>query len=253
MLLFVSDFDGTLHINDTVDQETLDAIKLFREKGHLFGIATGRSLESIKNQVRIYDIPVDFLIGNNGSVAVDEHDSFLFHHFMDFTKVHEIIDLLPKEEVLYYGISDGINVGLHDRLNNRSHPDISFVDMDKFLVNERAVGIFVKFQEDEQAKKFALFLNEKYYDEIRAYHFYNYVDILNYGVTKKNGIIQYKRIKNLHAKTYVIGDSFNDIPMIKGFDGFAICSGEEEVIQRARMCFDNVGKALYHVMEESEI
>lgn len=250
MKLFVSDFDGTLHINDTVDQETLDAIDEFRAQGHLFGIATGRSLKSIKNQVRIYNIPVDFIIGNNGSVAVDENDDFLYHRFMDFERVNEIINLLPNEEVLYYGVSDGINVGLHDRLNNRSHPDVSFVEMDKFLVNERAVGIFVKFQEDEQAKKFALFLNEKFYDEIRAYHFYNYVDILNYGVTKKNGIIQYKRIKNLHTPTYVIGDSFNDIPMIKGFDGFAICSGEEEVIRRAKMCFDNVGQALKYVMKQ---
>ena len=47
MKLFASDYDGTLHINGEVTQETLDGIKRFRGAGNLFGIATGRSLNSI--------------------------------------------------------------------------------------------------------------------------------------------------------------------------------------------------------------
>lgn len=252
MKLFVSDFDGTLHIDGEVDQETLSAIKQFKEQGNLFGIATGRSLNSIKHQVNEYKIPVDFIIGNNGSIGIDENEDFIFHHMMDFKRVKEIIKRLPKEGLMYYGVSDGIDVGLHDRLNTRSHEDVTFKDIDSLMDNEKAVGIFVKFENEEQAKKFALLLNEVYYGEIRAYHFYQYVDILNYGVTKKSGIIQYKRAKQIQAETFVIGDSFNDIPMIKGFDGFAICSGNQEVLDRARICFDNVGKALKYVMNEND-
>ncbi len=250
MKLFVSDFDGTLHIDGTVDQETLDAIADFKDQGNIFGIATGRSLSSIKHQINEYKIPVDFIIGNNGSIGVDEQEDYLFHHLMDFKRVHEIIDLMPQEGIMYFGVSDGIQVGLHDQLNNRSHEDVTFLDIDSLLNNGKAVGIFIKFDTPELAKAFALKLNEVYYGEIRAYHFSNYVDILNYGVTKKSGIIQYKRAKKLDVPTYVIGDSFNDIPMIKGFDGFAICSGDQEVIDRASKCFDNVGKALKFLMSQ---
>lgn len=248
MKLFAADYDGTLHIDGEVTQATLKAIKQFREAGHLFGIATGRSFNSISNQIKEYNIPVDFIIGNNGSVAVNENREFLYHHYMDFKRVDEIIERLPKEGVVFYGVSDGINVGLHDHLDQRRHVDSTFIEIDDVLNKEQAVGMFIKLETSEQAAKLAHELNEAYYGEIRAYNFMNYVDILNYGVTKSNGIKQLIESLNLDVKVFTIGDSFNDIPMIKAFDGFAICSGDKEVVERASKCFDNVESAIEYVM-----
>lgn len=248
MKLFAADFDGTLHINGEVSQATLDGIKRFRDAGNLFGIATGRSLNSISAQVELYNIPVDFLIGNNGSVAVDEHRNFMFHHYMNFERVDEIIKMFPEEGVVYYGVSDGINVGLHDNIDQRTHEDHTFVEISDVLDKEQAVGMFIRFETNEQARAFADLLNETYYGEIRAYNFLHYVDILNFGVTKSNGITQLKELKKFDMPTYTIGDSFNDIPMIKAFDGFAICSGDLEVVERASRCFENVESAIDYVM-----
>lgn len=248
MKIFASDYDGTLHINGEVTQKTLDGIKRFRTAGNLFGIATGRSLNSISEQIKEYNIPVDFIIGNNGSVAVDGNREFLYHHYMNFERVDEIIERLPKEGVGYYGVNDGINVGLHDRLDQRKHVDSTFVEIDDVLNKEQAVGMFVRFETNEQAKRFADELNEAYHGEIRAYNFLHYVDILNYGVTKSNGINQLVEALKLDCEVFTIGDSFNDIPMIKTFDGFAICSGDPEVVERASKCFDDVETALDYVM-----
>jgi Cof subfamily protein (haloacid dehalogenase superfamily) len=248
MKLFASDYDGTLHIDGEVSEETLNEIKRFRAAGNLFGIATGRSLNSISEQVKQYNIPVDFIIGNNGSVAVDGNRELLYHHFMNFDRVDEIIKRLPSEGVVFYGVSDGINVGLHDRLDQRKHVDSTFIEIGDVLDKEQAVGMFIRLDTDEQAEQFANELNEAYYGEIRAYNFTHYVDILNYGVTKSNGINQLIEIMDLDVDVFTIGDSFNDIPMIKAFDGFAICGGDPEVVNRASRCFENVESAIDYVM-----
>lgn len=250
--LFVSDYDGTLHIKGEVDQETLNAIKAFRAHGNLFAIATGRSIKSIQHQIDEYQIPVDFIIGDNGAIAFDENNEELFCHWMDFSIVNEIIHHIPKDQLLYYGVSDGIVVGLHDEDNQSSGRDTTFVHIDEVMLNKKSIGLFVKLDSEAHAIAFASFLNETFKDEIRAYTWRQYVDILNCGVTKNSGIIEYKQAKQLEVDTYVIGDSFNDIPMIRGFDGFAICSGDQAVIDSAKLCFDNVGKAIKYVMAQDK-
>ncbi|NLA78637.1 MAG: HAD-IIB family hydrolase [Erysipelothrix sp.] len=250
MKLFVSDYDGTLHIDGTVDQETLDAIDVFRAQGNLFGIATGRSLSSIKNQIEIYQIPVDFIISENGAIAVDGNDKQVYFHKMPFTRVQEIIADFPKDELLYYGVSDGVVVGVHDEFNNRTSTDTTIVDIDDVMMHEKLVGLYAKLDTHANAVQFTQFINHKYEGETCAFTWFQYVVILNCGVSKHSGIDEYRKAKNLDLKPYVIGDSFNDIPMVKGFDGFAICSGREEVKEWATMCFDNVGKALKYVMSQ---
>lgn len=252
VILFISDYDGTLHINEEVDQETLDAIDRFRAQGNLFAIATGRSINSIQHQIDEYQIPVDFIIGDNGAIAMDENQNEIYRHWMDFETVSAIIDLIPTDQLLYYGVSDGIKVGLHDEDNNRLGNDATFVPINDVMMHEKSIGLFVKLDSEVHALEFASLLNDRFKDEIRAYTWRQYVDILNCGVTKNSGIIEYKEAKNLDFETYVIGDSFNDIPMIRGFNGFAICSGDQAAIDAASICFDNVGKAIKYVMAKQK-
>ena len=44
MIVFASDYDGTLYKNREITQYDLDAIEAFRSKGNLFGIVTGRTI-----------------------------------------------------------------------------------------------------------------------------------------------------------------------------------------------------------------
>lgn len=53
MKLLASDWDGTLRRNLKVDACDLDAIKLFREQQHRFGIVTGRSVGMLKNELAL--------------------------------------------------------------------------------------------------------------------------------------------------------------------------------------------------------
>lgn len=251
MKLFASDYDGTLHLNGEVSQDTLDMIYKFREQGNLFGIATGRSIGSIVSEIEKYDIPVDFLVGNNGSIVLNQHREELFYKLMDFEICMEIVNSLPQEKVAFYGISDGYKFGLHDATYMQDFVD-SLIDIKDIIKEKTAVGIFVRFNEPGLSQYYSDLWNEQYRGIIKAYPFYDGIDIVSYGVTKKSGIFHIHDYFEFDGPIFTIGDSFNDIPMIKGFNGFAMCSGEEAVKAVASRCFETVADALRFVMEEDQ-
>ena len=72
MKVLASDYDGTLRTEEIVDVNDVHAIQKFREKGNLFGLVTGRSMESIQKEIANNKIEFDFIVGNNGGVIYDK-------------------------------------------------------------------------------------------------------------------------------------------------------------------------------------
>ena len=67
MKLAASDYDGTLFRRGQVSREDLAAIAAWRSRGHLFGLATGRDLNLIRDEISERQIPYDFLICDTGA------------------------------------------------------------------------------------------------------------------------------------------------------------------------------------------
>lgn len=70
----VSDLDGTLlDRHKKIGKETLQDLKLAHEKGFLFGLSTGREIESVKRSLVGWGLTglVDFIIASNGGEAAD--------------------------------------------------------------------------------------------------------------------------------------------------------------------------------------
>ena len=72
MKLFASDYDGTLFKNQEITAYDLEMIHAFRGAGNKFGIATGRTIDSITFELEKYKIPFDFIVGINGGVVLSE-------------------------------------------------------------------------------------------------------------------------------------------------------------------------------------
>ena len=66
-MILASDYDGTLHVDEEQTLRNLEAVKKWREKGHQFGLITGRSYEMALLPIHEYHLPLDFLICNNGA------------------------------------------------------------------------------------------------------------------------------------------------------------------------------------------
>lgn len=78
--LFLFDVDGTLVDTEThkVPASTITALKQLRENGHFLGIATGRSLQSLKDGGFDTLIDWDYFLCNNGQ-AIYDHDKKALH------------------------------------------------------------------------------------------------------------------------------------------------------------------------------
>lgn len=245
----VSDYDGTLYIDNVVEQREIAAIKAFKALGHHFGIATGRSLGSILEEVSKYNIPFDFIVANNGAISIDAKGKIVHKKLVDINVVYDVLTTLKGDHIQFFGLSDGISVGLHDTLNKNVDVHVNQISLEQVLVNQEIVGMYIKFIDEVSASHHALQINQKYKDKLKAYSFYEYNDILAPMTTKASGILHVVRELNLHVIVHTVGDSFNDIPMTRLFKGYGIASGEHRLLQEAHKVCNNVSEVIADLLK----
>ena len=108
MKLLASDFDGTLNYGDTIMEEDLEAIKAWKEAGNEFVIVTGRSYESLKKQLDRYDLPVDYVVSNNGGMIYDGSGKELMANYLDTITAVDILYAMHEiSDVASYVVNDG--------------------------------------------------------------------------------------------------------------------------------------------------
>lgn len=81
--ILFSDFDGTLYINGTVNEQDRNAIRRWRADGNLFAMASGRDLNALKTHLIEENVEWDFLLCLNGAEAYDHCDRLLFETPID--------------------------------------------------------------------------------------------------------------------------------------------------------------------------
>lgn len=248
MKVFASDYDGTLFKNKEITDYDLEMIDKFRDAGNKFGIATGRTIDSISVELEKYNIPFDFLVGINGGVVLNEDREELYLSNFNKEVLPEIMDTLVEENVLYYGINDGYALSrVHVA---QDYPDYEFnielMDLD-VLMGNGVKGLYVRHASTDHANDLSLKINERY-GKFGIHSFPNFqsVDIGAYGVTKSSGIeriLDHFKL-NEQTKVFTVGDAYNDAPMIKDFYGFAMDNGVDLLKETSQQVVSSVGEAL---------
>ena len=208
MKLLVTDYDGTLFIDESDIKENIKHLKKWQENGNLIMISTGRSYPSIKNQVDIYNIPYDYLSCADGSIIYDKNSHILKMYEMN----KEIVETFKKfyQDLNYEEIQFSYPTGYANILLN----------------NKNLLGINICLSNENYTKKtvndFDL-MSKKYPD----YHFlkymhtnFSYLCIKPKGIDKSSTVDYLKDELNLNENDiYIIGDSDNDVEMIKKYHG----------------------------------
>ena len=109
MKILASDYDGTLRTEELVDINDVHAIHEFRAAGNMFGLVTGRSMESIQTEIQKNKIEFDFIVANNGGVIYDRDFQRLQVLYMDFNKALDIIAYIKTLDCVSYVINDGFH------------------------------------------------------------------------------------------------------------------------------------------------
>ena len=221
--IFASDYDGTLYHNKPISQEDLVAIHRFRAKGYKFGIVTGRSINSIFEEAQAYKIPFDFLVGVNGGCVLDHGLNQINNHKIKDEVVKDLLQVIDDFGVIEYGVSEGY---LHTDVDYENYFQNEFNNDLDFIVGNGISGIYIHTYGNEEALELANVINERFNkNDIRCSSNNQYIDIDTISNSKTTGIDDVVNFYKYQGQIYTVGDSYNDVPMLRDFFRFLMGNG----------------------------
>lgn len=257
MKIFASDYDGTLRVGPDVSEDNKKKIQEWRDAGNLFVMVTGRSMESILSEIERNRLTCDYIIGNNGGVIYDQTGKRLKETVMDFDRALEVLAFIKTVPCFSYVINDGFHrakVVVDATRPDRKYGMIKATKTVEEVLANRKIAQFVLSLNDMQlAKQTAKIINERYQDAVRAYVNVDCIDVVPSTISKAEGIHFLKeRCGIAHEDIYVIGDSYNDLPMIEAYHGFTLNHAEQSIQKQASASFESVASAIDSLLGKNE-
>ncbi len=208
--MLASDFDGTLYFmnaKEKVHPEDVTAIREFQEKGNLFGLCTGRSLQGIL-LVLEEDIQFDFMILASGALILDKEKKVIRKKCISYELLVDIYEKYTNHVWIVIQANDTVyNIGME-------HPlQITINELGEMRGSD-IYGLSFGTETPNEAERIAREINDHYGDVLSAFQNVCNVDIVAKGCSKG---VAFDFVKEyFHADiTGAIGDSYNDLPMLQ--------------------------------------
>lgn len=240
--MIVFDLDGTLlDIDHQLQEKTIEAVKMIRDKGIRTLVATGRMYCSAKPHTDRLGI-VDPIITYNGALVVDpSNQKEIFHAPIPFTIAKKIAKMVVKNDYhLQLYIDDKLYVAEENEFTDR-YEDISGIKanavgrLDEFLNAEPTKMLIIEEDEDKQVE-INNFLKENFGDEIELSSSYpSFIEITKKDMSKA---VPIKKIaadfKIKQEEIMAFGDGLNDLKMIEwAGTGVAMQNAHSELQEHA--------------------
>lgn len=226
--VLVSDFDNTLYVNDKEIIQNNKRIKTFMESDNIFIIATGRSYIDISKMILKYNIPYNYLICNDGGTIFDNNGKLLYKKDIPINIAYDIMNYIKN-----------------NNLEELTYIDSGF-DYTK-VIDEEVNAIIIR---DINKSNSIKILNEieNQYHEIHGYISDNWINITEKTVTKSNGIKYLETmLKFKHNNIYTIGDTINDISMVKDYHGSCMINSTNDLKKICNNQFNSVKEYIDYI------
>ena len=257
--LFVSDIDGTL-VNERseFEKETIDAIRRFQNNGGIFMIATGRNsweVDQITSEVD--DVVINCV---NGALLCLENGDVILSESIDHQVVKDISEYCLKNDILVEFHGFDYTYTMYDEKTFKERSDRHFrksykkETVDEFYQLIFCQGTMVydipieEILSHEIAKIEVLYINDEDKDILirecnkqlercnySADSFMSNIEITSEKADKGLAIRHYCQLMGIDEdEVAVIGDSGNDVAMLKRFrNSYAMANADEETKKAA--------------------
>lgn len=250
--LFVSDVDGTFALQGVIPPKNIEAVNK-HGKCHYTAFISGRSLSNLRNDLDYNNVQYDFLGAFNGSLLIDRFGKVYLNECLDFdlNKCLKITDnyiikgyAVYGNEWVYYNILDNQSIMRKIQQNAMEKQVNSLNDL-----NCELYSVNIEFSDANEARRFYGELTENQLN-CQAYVNTHFVDIVSKGCGKLNAVKRLQDILDLEeSEVKVIGDSFNDLEMIRYYHGYAVMNSDDKIKEAASKCFDSVYDAIQFINE----
>lgn len=261
--LLASDVDGTLFVNQSIHEKSIELIKKFREKGHAFLLCTGRNFGGVKHLFKEYDIEVDGFVLCNGAVVIDKDFNIIHNNIIQDDIIKEVFEEIKSSNEYNFYFADSEKLYIVNGYN--THPMISSADMEdkmevikidesEFYKNSytaNIIGIDVKDECCNKAQLKKLELEKIIGDKVSIYRNQSFIDIVPSDTSKGLGIE--KVLANYEVESenvFVIGDSWNDLSMFETYNNsYTFSYAEEDLKLHANNIVDNFYECLDKIID----
>lgn len=244
--LIVSDLDGTALRDDrTASKATIEAIKQYRKAGGTFIVSTGRMYESIINNAYLLgldeiNIPISALDG--GVIKESMSGKLIALHTMPYEQTAAFARECEKFGCYFQVYTeDKLYVEKENEIN-RHYCEVSKIKMSvvgrlsDFIVKNKlqCVKLLVA---DKKADTYLDYFKDKF-DGIQFFlSWSSYLDGASLDAGKGNALLHLAEYLNIDkSETVAIGDSMNDISMIKAAAlGVAVQNADDRLKRYANL------------------
>lgn len=229
MKLFVTDYDNTLFIDDVSILENIKMIKELQKNNFYVVISTGRSLPSIKEKIREYNIPFDYLTCADGSIIYDKNYEIIKFYEIKKDIINEIINY--KNQITHEEIQISYENGYSNLLDlSKKISGINIV-IHNSTITDKTNSLFNDLKTKFPSYNYLVYNHEPY----------SFYCIKQKNVSKAKGIEFLSEYLNIKRENiYVIGDSDNDLEMLIEYNGVCVKNSTEEVLKACKKSYNQV-------------
>jgi len=258
--LILSDLDGTL-LYPTLDitRKDKEAIIKGNNQGVEFGVATGRLDYEIQNIEKMIDVHVPYRISQNGGVVCNKDNEVLFEDRFNEEILGELLSLVRRDGVeTQYLTKDNYYLEYMSDKTKEKEAKQSIRNMveDADILNKVSKTHFltkISIKGNlEDLKEMDQVIREKLGHYVDTYiTAVNCIDIVPKGVSKGNSIVWLCGKLGLTLdEVAVIGDSYNDVSMLKVTpNSFVMSHGDLEVQKEGTYIVESVAEAIEKILE----
>ena len=243
MKLLASDFDNTLLFQNKMRKTDIDAIHHFQEKGHLFGLCTGRTLEGVLRPSRPYHLHYDFYILLSGALILNKNLDVIFEKKVPIEIAKSIYEYTDQQ---YMSIVYNNEVY---RTKNDPHFTLGHqIDSFDIFEDDEVSAFSIHFQpnEIEKATLWTKRISKMYGQWIDVHQNNEHLDIVAKGCSKGSGIHLIQDYFQLSdQQMHCIGDSWNDLPMLEVVEhSYTFTYAPENVQNQARYIVKDLAECI---------
>ena len=239
--LFISDYDGTLGVapKNDIDEDTLSAIRKFTERGGKFVVCSGRETSSIMRILKKHALTGTVVSFQGARITDIESGARIVDGGLDLKTALEVIEAVGGSGLvpIAYGDSEIFVPEMNERVEfykNAVGLNCYVVDVIKYL-NQRKNGIFKLcwVGDDKVVNDTANMLNERYKGVGVKFNSgaKGLLEAINPAYGKGEAVKFLSKYYSVpFDKILTVGDSTNDIDLVKGeWFGVAVGDGREEL------------------------
>lgn len=208
MKILASDYDGTLNYGG-IDDEKRTAIEKWRAAGNLFGIVSGRGLDTLMEMVENDKISCDFLLACSGAVICNQEGKILTETRCDGEIATPLLEGLFqwKCPVAYVQFPFTNTI-----MSDEPIPKVSYFNQISTILDTF-----------EEATEVTAKIREQFGHIVTPLQNGRCIDIVSTGMNKAQGLYQLLTfMEAAYEDLIVVGDNINDLDMIMEFRSYAM-------------------------------